>query len=124
MSIERNEIAEDDRRYLVWGRMVVFSLLDLVFSHIPYDYYSKERNFSFGHDSRHFRYIVVVTGHCAFFFMVCSIHFLLCDGWDVSVAAVAAGGGGAVVASVAARHCCCCRFVRMTTFYFENVNQT
>lgn len=35
---------------LGWG-LVVFSLLDLVSASIPYDYYSKERNFSFGHDS-------------------------------------------------------------------------
>lgn len=34
-----------------------FLVYSIWFQHIPYDYYSKERNFSFGHDSRHFRYI-------------------------------------------------------------------
>lgn len=56
---------------LEWG-VWWFLVYSIWLQHIPYDYYSKERNFSFGHDSRHFRYIVVVvvTGHCAFFFML------------------------------------------------------
>lgn len=37
----------------------------------------RRENFSFGHDSRHFRYVVVVTGHCAFFLMMLLLLVLL-----------------------------------------------
>lgn len=56
--------------------MVVFSLLDLVWSsiHILYDYYSKERKFSFGHDSQHFRYIRRHRSLCILLHSI-SIHY-------------------------------------------------